>query len=184
MIGAARVEEPANQRTAKSDFGVRRIEDRSRPASRRTARSAPRNLRRAPMCPPAADAPQQSTRVVTGAGALGATCATSATGFGRLALYAISPSAAGREQQHHDDREAQSRRHGQSSVSENSPNTAARYGGPVRQRRLPHVTPTLDRIDAAQQRRLRGRRPGRGRRRIIRCATARRAPDIVVTVSN
>ena len=45
-----------------------------------------------------------------------------------------------------------------------SPNTAARYGGPVRQRRAPHMAPPLDRVDAAQERRSGGRwlRMGQG----------------------
>src|SRR3984957_19017738 len=49
-------------------------------------------------------------------------------------------------------------------VAEKSPNPAARYGGPVRQRRAPHVAPALDGIDAAQEGRSGGRwfRMGQG----------------------
>src|SRR5271157_2206555 len=47
-------------------------------------------------------------------------------------------------------------------LAEKSPNTAARDGGPVRERRPPQIAPTLDRADATEQRRSGGRCPGIG----------------------
>src|SRR6516165_10902123 len=46
------------------------------------------------------------------------------------------------------------------SLAENSPNTTARYGNPVRERCVPQIAPTLYRVDAAYERRSGGRELG------------------------
>ncbi len=55
------------------------------------------------------------------------------------------PQRGGRQHQHHDDRETQSRRHVRTPWLRSSPDPAAGDRGPVRQRRAPHMAPTLDR---------------------------------------